>query len=137
MVSETVKPLVVTKSERYEDKLKLSKRQARRYLGLLHEDSNARANFTFLIADDRKDLPKDPRRARPSQVYCDGDKLPPRTLCGSLDECWERLKEANRKGYGVLVAIQKLDDTGERRSENVCGIRTCVNDLDHGSPPKP
>ena len=135
--SERNEPIIETKRERYIPDLKLSKKEARLQLSCLHEGGDGGAKFTFFKADDRKNIPKDPAKIEAGRVYHDGDKLPPRSWCGTLDDSWEEICEANQKGYGVFVAIQQLDDSGARETKNVLGIRTCVNDLDHGEPPKP
>ena len=130
-------PIVETRRQRHVPDLSFSKKQARRHLELLHEDCDCKATFTFFTADDRKDIPKDRKRVKPDQIYHDGDKLPARSWCGTLDESWERIKEENREGRGIFVCIQQMDASGQRETKNVLGIRTCVNDLDHGDPAMP
>jgi len=130
-------PIVEMRRQRYAPDLSFSKKQARRHLELLHEDGDGEAAFTFFTADDRKDIPKDRKRVKPAQVYHNGDKLPARSWYGTLDDSWERAKEENREGRGIFVCIQRMDNSGNRETKNVLGIRTCVNDLDHGDPPKP
>ena len=134
---ERIEPIIETRRERYLPDLECDFSETEHYLSLLHEEGNGAAKFTFFECDDRKDIPKNPAKIKAGQVYHNGDKLPAKSWSGTLDENRERINEAVRRGCGVFVCIQKMDESGDRKEGNFVAIRTCVNDLDHGEPTKP
>jgi RepB DNA-primase from phage plasmid len=126
--------------DRYIPDLELDKALTREHLYLLSGSDGRQKKFTFFAVDDRKSEPRDPSKEKPGFVYryrdCQQDPHP-RSWCDTLDDSWSRIIKLNKEGAGIFVCIHEMDDSGKRNTENFLSVRACVNDLDHGEPPKP
>jgi hypothetical protein len=125
--------------DRYIPDLEVNEELAREHLYLLSGSDDPQKEFTFFAIDDRKKEPKDPNDRKPSFVYRareDREDPPPQSWCNTFNESRRRIARLNRKGAGIFVCIHEMDGSGERAAENFVAVRACVNDLDHGEPPK-
>ncbi len=131
----SIEPIIQTRRERLDPELRLSRKQAGLHIEFLTGDRNTPC--TFATYDDRKDVPKSAKRIREGQVYHDGDKLNGEHQYGTLSDVWPWIEKRSQQGCGAFVCIQEMDDSGERLKKHFRRVRTCVNDLDHGEPPRP
>ena len=84
------------------------------------EALEAGGKFVFKTLDDQKK----------------GRKNLEKTLYGTFDQHEKELAALNRQGAGIFVNINRTDETGQRRAENISGCRALFVDLD-GAPLDP
>ncbi|RUW47671.1 hypothetical protein EOA32_28105 [Mesorhizobium sp. M1A.F.Ca.ET.072.01.1.1] len=87
--------------------------EAERFLTLLDSDPE----FTFQTFDDDE--------ARQ-------DRKLTKTLHGTLAQHGDTLKRLNAAGAGIFFTVNKTDGSGDRKSENIVGIRALYVDKDNG-----